>query len=315
MDIEIKKYDSTYKEIWDNFVVNSKNGTFLFYRDFIEYHSDRFIDFSLLIYLKNKLIAVLPANIKGKTLYSHQGLTYGGLILSTYIKAIHVIEIFQKLNYFLVKIGVSQLIYKSIPHIYHKQPSEEDLYALFLNDAKLVSRSISSCIYLDEKISFSKLRIRMRDKALAKGLTVRENSDFESFWAILRKNLKNKYQTEPTHSLLEIESLKANFPNNIFLYEVYDGTIVLGGCVLFIWRNVAHVQYISSSKQGREVGAIDLLFDQLIISLYNTVDIFEFGTSTESGGKYLNEGLISQKEGFGARGIVYDTYKLELNNI
>ncbi len=77
------KYDKRHKEEWDDFVCCSKNGTFLFYRDFMEYHSGRFKDHSLLFYEKDKPVALLPGNITGNIFYSHQGLTYGGFILSS----------------------------------------------------------------------------------------------------------------------------------------------------------------------------------------------------------------------------------------
>ena len=51
----IEKYSDKYKNQWDNFIQNAKNGTFLFKRNFMEYHADRFEDFSLLIFEKNKI--------------------------------------------------------------------------------------------------------------------------------------------------------------------------------------------------------------------------------------------------------------------
>ena len=61
-------------------MATAKNSTFLFHRDFMDYHQDRFDDYSLLIFKKEKLIAVFPANKIDEILYSHQGLSYGGLV-------------------------------------------------------------------------------------------------------------------------------------------------------------------------------------------------------------------------------------------
>ena len=75
--IYIKKYKNEQKNIWNGFINNSKNGIFMFNRDFMDYHSDRFIDNSLMFYDDNdNLIALLPGNIKDNILYSHQGLTF-----------------------------------------------------------------------------------------------------------------------------------------------------------------------------------------------------------------------------------------------
>ena len=78
--INIERYTAEKAAEWDEFVAKSKNGTFLFDRNYMDYHADRFADFSLMFYNdKHKLCALLPANIDDGTLYSHQGLTYGGL--------------------------------------------------------------------------------------------------------------------------------------------------------------------------------------------------------------------------------------------
>ena len=77
----VRRYSSEYFELWNAFISIAKNATFLFHRDFMEYHSDRFQDFSLLVFEGEKLMSVLPANRVGDTVFSHQGLTYGGLVL------------------------------------------------------------------------------------------------------------------------------------------------------------------------------------------------------------------------------------------
>ena len=87
---------------------------------------------------------------------------------------------------------------------------------------------------------------------------------------------------------------------------------MLGGTVLCISRKVVHTQYISASEEGKQSHALDALFQDLIKIRYKDLDYFDFGTSNEEGGKVLNASLIYQKEGFGGRGVVYDTYEWEL---
>lgn len=62
------EYLKEQNQLWNEFITNSKNGNFLFYREYMEYHSERFIDRSLMFYKGNNLVAVMPANIKDKTL-------------------------------------------------------------------------------------------------------------------------------------------------------------------------------------------------------------------------------------------------------
>ena len=44
--VTIVRYSQISKNLWDQFVDESKNGTFMLKRDYIEYHSDRFEDYS-----------------------------------------------------------------------------------------------------------------------------------------------------------------------------------------------------------------------------------------------------------------------------
>jgi len=310
--MEIVKYDSSKKDIWNDFVRDSKNGTFLFLRDFMEYHSDRFTDHSFLFYDKNQLLALLPGNLSGDIFYSHQGLTYGGFILSEKIKAVEVLKIFDLLISYLKRQGVSKIIYKPVPHIYHWYPSEEDLYALFRNGAILLSRAVSSTIELNHRPEYSQLRKRKIKKAREYGLQINESFSFQEFWKILEENLLARYNTSPVHSLNEIEYLKQKFPDEIRLFCAKDKNVVIAGCVVFETRQVAHIQYISANQDGKDRGALDLLFEHLINDVYKHKKYFDFGISTENNGSYLNEGLILQKEGFGGRGIVYDIYQLDI---
>lgn len=312
MSIRIEKYTIENKPVWDDFVSSSRNGTFLFFRDYMEYHSDRFEDYSLMFFDKNKLVALLPANISGNVVYSHQGLTYGGLILSCDVKTSEVLELLTKAIELLRENGVSKMIYKSIPHIYHRYPSEDDLYALFRNNATLLSRTISSSIALSDKLGYAELRKRQIKKAEKQNFRVCESDCLAEFWNILEQNLKENHKAVATHSLEEMEYLKKQFPDNIRLFCTLNHNEVVGGCLVFETDNVAHTQYISASASGKESGALDLLFDHLINNIYNNKKYFDFGTSTENNGHFLNQGLISQKEGFGARGIVYDTYQINI---
>lgn len=297
---------------WDAFVEVAKNSTFLFYRGYMDYHEDRFVDNSLMIYKKGKLFALFPANIADNVLYSHQGLTYGGLILSRNAGGVDVMTMFDAINKYLKVQGVKKVVYKPLPYIYHHIPAEEDLYALFRLNARLLVRNISSTIYQNYKIKFTESRKSGCRKAIRNNIHVEECNDMGVFWGILTNNLVSKYHVKPVHSLEEIQLLQARFPKNIKLFMAYSKDEPLAGTVLYLSDKVCHTQYISSSLKGKELGALDLLFDKLINEVYVEYPIFDFGQSTEQGGLYLNESLIFQKEGFGGRGIVYDIYEYEI---
>lgn len=312
---EIKQYSINNKDDWNRFICTSKNGTFLFNRDYMDYHSDKFEDNSLLVYRKGKLFAILPANKNGDTLYSHQGLTYGGFLLSEKAFTIDVVKIFRLMNDQLKNAGFRSVIYKPTPYIYHRVPAQEDLYALFtLKNLNIIGRNISSTIFQEQKIKFIESRKSGIRKAKNKGLSVFESGDYSSFWKILEDNIKSKYGVEPVHTEAEIRLLVSRFPENIKLFLVKsDKGEVLGGTVIYIANsNVVHTQYISANIQGKEDGALDLLFDFIINDVFCSYPIFDFGQSTEDMGRILNESLIFQKEGFGGRGVIYDIYKYDL---
>lgn len=312
---EIRKYTSSDKCAWDKFLEIAKNATLLFERNYMDYHADRFQDYSLMIYRKEKLFALLPANRVEDVVYSHQGLTYGGLLMSRKANVTDILTTFQTINEYMKSEGIKKVIYKPTPYIYHDVPAQEDLYALFrLTDAKIIGRQISSTIYLDNKMKFIESRKSGIRKAKNNGITVSRSEDFEDFWKILSANLQNKYAVKPVHSIEEMELLADRFPDKIRLYAAYSSDRrMLGATVIYIVnQKVVHTQYISANQEGKELGALDLLFDYLINEEFLDYQIFDFGQSTEQKGLILNENLIFQKEGFGGRGVLYDIYEYSL---
>lgn len=311
--MEIRRYRREDKELWNFFVSKARNATFLFDRNYMDYHADRFDDNSFMFYHKGKLKAVLPANVAGDTLYSHQGLTYGGLLLDKKATVEDVLECFDSLNSWLRENGISKVVYKALPWIYQQYPSEEDLYALTWKcKAQLISRDISSSIVIDNKLKFTESRKSGIRKALSLNIEVGESNDVDGFWHVLEDNLGNRYNAKPVHTASEMKLLMSRFPNNIRLYVAKMNGEIVGGTLIYVTPQVVHTQYISASVEGKKHGALDLLLDYIINKVYANCRYFDFGKSTEQGGAYLNEPLIFQKEGFGGRGVCYDWYQWEL---
>ena len=311
--MEIRRYRREDKELWNSFVNKARNATFLFDRNYMDYHADRFDDNSFMFYHKGKLKAVLPANVAGDTLYSHQGLTYGGLLLDKKATVEDVLECFDSMNSWLRENGISKVVYNALPWIYQQYPSEEDLYALTWKcKAQLISRNIASTIVIDNKLKFAESRKSGIRKALSLNIEVGESNDVDGFWHVLEDNLGNRYNAKPVHTANEMKLLMSRFPNNIRLYVAKMNGEIVGGTLIYVTPQVVHTQYISASVEGKKHGALDLLFDYIINKVYANCRYFDFGKSTEQGGAYLNEPLIFQKEGFGGRGVCYDWYQWEL---
>jgi hypothetical protein len=313
---KITKYKPEDYEIWNTFVNQSKNGTFLFNRGFMEYHHDRFDDFSLLIFdEKQKLLSILPANRVGQTVFSHQGLTYGGLLFEQKIKLTDTIEIFKNTLIFLHENKIKTLHIKSIPSIYHQKPAEELAYILFLVNAKLTRRDALSVIDLNKKPLITSGRKEGIKKAEKLGLVTKEENNFEDFWnTILIPNLLKTHQTKPIHTFEEISKLKQLFPKNIRQFNVYQNETIVAGTTIFESNNVAHAQYISGDESKSENGSLDFLYHELITKTFEDKKFFDFGTSNENQGKNLNSGLNFWKESFGASTITQDFYEVATSN-
>ena len=311
-EYRIEKYTAGKQAEWDSFVDASRNGTFLHKRGYMDYHSNRFADHSLMFYRNAELIAILPAHIKAEHFCSHNGLTYGGLLLAygtTTNEVLYLFDIAKK--YILANTAATKFIYKPTPHIYHSYPCEEDLYSLFRNGATVAERKVSSAIPLGKPLPISGRR--KLTESVKSRLNIIEESNFTTFWNILDERLQSKYNVTPVHSIEEITMLKERFPENIRLFCVADNNgNTLGGVVLFITECVVHMQYSATTEEGRRISALDHLYEHLIHTHFADKRYFDFGISVEDGGHYLNTGLIAYKERLGGRAVVYDTYIIDL---
>ena len=310
----IERYNDSLGHVWDDFVERSKNGTFMLTRKFIGYHGDRFKDASLLVYKKDKLIAVFPANSSEHTVYSHQGLSYGGLVLPKQIKLSDALAAFGEILKYYDNNGFSNLIVKLTPTLYHTQPSDEIQYALFVSQAELYRRDAAICL---RPSSFTPNENRKRKIKSANSFhfQIHEADNMEPFWnEVLIPNLQISHGGTPVHSLQEIQLLKDTFPEHIKQYDIYEGDKILGGTTLFNTKNTSLAQYISATPRGKSMDVLSALFANIIQEKSSAFDYFSFGHSNEDNGRVLNQTLSYWKESFGGSTLTHDFYKVNLSN-
>jgi hypothetical protein len=311
----IRPYTSDDYAIWNNFISSAKNATFLFHRDFMEYHSDRFQDFSLLVFEGEELVSVLPANRVGDAVFSHQGLTYGGFVFDSKIKLGEVIEITKNVLAFLNQNNINTFQVKLIPSIYNAFFSEEIQYAMFLTNAKLIRRDCLSVIDLTKPFAITKTRKESIRRGEKNNLVIKEDLNFDLFWnEILIPNLDKRHNAKPVHTLAEIIKLQKAFPENIRHFNVYYNDKIVAGTTVFITEKVAHPQYISGNEQRSELGSLDFLYNHLITEVFTAKNYFDFGISHEENGRKINEGLLFWKESFGAKTTVQDFYEVQTSD-
>ncbi|WP_202392870.1 hypothetical protein [Helicobacter saguini] len=410
--ITLKRYDmsnTAHKVAWNAFNAGAKNGIFMFDRDFMDYHSHRFKDNSLMFYENEKLIALLPLNLKivsksnniessmsknetfiesknvtnsnniesnmyknvtqnlnnlkdsklskditlqgeklqnldskdsinskensqdsqnldskrnlaqesqktTKILYSHEGLSFGGFIIDSNMRQAKMLECFTLLKEYMFSQNIDKLVYKALPYIYHKSPADEDIYALFRNDARVFRVDCSSVIGLDSKFKMNELRKRCVKKAIKNDIKIIESNDFPNFVNLLNDVLQTRHNTNAVHNASELSLLKSRFERNIRLFIATFGNTMIAATLLFEYEKMVHTQYLCANAVGRELGGLDLLLKTLIDSYLGSKMYFDFGISNENNGLFLNEGLIAQKESFGGRTIAYNTFEMLVSN-
>ncbi len=306
--IEVIPYNKTLKKEWDCFVNQSKNGLFLFQRDFMEYHKSRFTDSSLMLFEKGNVKALFPGNKVGNSFYSHQGLTFGGILTKADLYTNKFIEYFQSFNLYLKHNNFKDVYIRSIPEIYKSHPGGEEEYCLHHSGAKIEACSLSSCIPLQTSHSISRNRKRNLAKSFEYNITSKPSDKWEEFWDVMLKNMHSKYNSNPVHSLNEINHLRRLFPAHILLFESSTDNELLAGAIIFKYKNVIKVQYAHASAKGKEYGAIDNLYTYLINYYKKDYHYIDFGTSNGESDKQINNSLLMQKEGFGARGVAYNSF-------
>ncbi len=320
MSFTAQSYTSARCEAWDAFVLQAAKPTFLLQRGYMDYHADRFADCSLMLYdAHGHLQGLLPAchDAQTRTVASHGGLTYGGIVTAPSAHAADVMAMLDAATqYYADTLHAQHLSYRAVPYIYGAYPAEADLYWLFRQGARLAARGLSAAIDLRRPLPLATLRQRGVRKAERLQPQWVQDAPLATFWPLLEKVLLTRHGVRPVHTLAEMELLKSRFPANIRLHTAtLDGT-TQAGVLIYETPHCAHAQYIAASGQAREGGLLDWLFERIITHYAQRPQpprYFDFGISTEAGGTRLNEGLLHQKEGFGARAVCYDTYDCSLS--
>jgi hypothetical protein len=316
--LRLEPYAPAQAERWDRFVRAGKNGTFLLERGFMDYHADRFADASLMAFDgADDLVAVLPAaqvaDEAGAWLSSHPGLTYGGWVTDARMTAGAMLRLFELLAEHGRAARLAGLRYKAVPACYHRLPADEDLYALFVNGARLARQDLTSVIALADAPAWAKGRTHSLSKARRSGVEVAQSGDYADFHACLSEALA-AHGASPVHSVAELELLATRFPDRIRLYAAR----LDGQAVAYVWSfdtgQTAHTQYMAARPAGRDVGALDAIVARLQFEDYADRRYLSFGISTEDGGRVLNRGLVAQKEMFGGRAMICPAFEWEFGS-
>ncbi|GAB4450929.1 MAG: hypothetical protein OHK0036_10550 [Bacteroidia bacterium] len=315
--MQVIPYNKDYFDKWNQFVLESDNGNFLFHRNFMEYHSDRFLDASLLLLdEKGNIQSVIPANKRENAIYSHQGLTYGGVIMKERKHIREVIRNFYYIMNYYKQQGIERVVYKPVPNYITQNICDVEHFIMKMINAELIRVDTSFVTHLYEPIHLQERRKRSIKKAEKNSdIKISIDNNFTAYWKeILEPNLWERYKAKPVHSLDEIVLLHQRFPENILQANAYIGEKIAAGITIFIFEHTIHCQYISSTDEGRNTGALDLLFFRMIENFKSKKKYFSMGTSNNEGND-LNLGVSEFKEGFDAHIYAHFHYQFSLQHL
>ncbi|MBF1246402.1 MAG: GNAT family N-acetyltransferase [Lautropia mirabilis] len=342
----IRPYTAADRPAWNDFIRRSRNGVFLFQREYMDYHADRFEDASVIVESAQgtpRIVAVLPANRRhapdGDHCVTHGGLTFGGLVMDEKLGGAQVLAVMEQLAAWLAGRNFVQLHYKATPHLYHRLPSEDDLYALHRLGAHTTQVLLSSTLDLQRQAPTSSQKNHALNLAKRAGIDVGRCRRAD-YWPLLNQTLQSRHGVGPVHTLAEIERLAGAFtqlevlgawqrpsdgaPANqghdphatadVAALPVKPESCSLhAGIVLYHYTGVTHTQYLASAPEGFETRAQHAILELAIeAARARGQRWFSFGTSTTEGGAVLNEGLLRHKEMFGARSTILQTLVLDL---
>lgn len=323
--IVIVYYEDKYEFEWDKFVQEeSINGNFLQTRNFLNYHNnDKYNDASIMFTKEGRIAAVLPANEieKGKVLLSHQGSTFGGLIVGKdFVSTKNYNWIFGELIEYFKEKGYERVELK-MPHwLYRPDERQNELLDYYFQLNGFTNRGEVG-FYIDLKKldvgyenKFEKLKKRKLKKAFSYNLEFKKiSSDKElyEFYNVLRDNMQ-KFSKTPVHTYEELADFKNNRLKNIIsFYGVYYETSLIAGSMVFNFCDgkVFHTQYLASKQDMLEYCPNEFLYANLIKTAKTEGYRFlSFGTATLEQGNIYNESLGLYKEGFNTDTYVNKTY-------
>ena len=304
------------KKEWDDFVLRrSINGTFLQTRNFIDYHPPKkFVDHSLVLCKGDTIVSCILAcefwEPAGKVFFSHQGTTYGGILVSPNVYNASAISLLMDvLEDYLKKEGFQRIYFKMTPFVYTKKNTDLLDYFLYqrgysqyseLNYYMHLERYREDILYQFSSSKRRDYRYSLKNNMVFQELTTKES--IISFYNVLQGNLQ-KLGLKSVHTLEELFDLKFNrFPENIVFYGVYMKERMVAGSMVFLFDDrIMHTQYLSSDEKYLKYFPMDfLIYNLLAVAVDRKMEIFTFGICTEDQGRYLNLGLSRFKEGFGA---------------
>ena len=236
--MEIVEYSDKWKEKWDQFVVESNNGTIFHSQKFFDYHTEGKFTFNHLLFIeKSNIVALLPGSRIGDLYESPIGASYGSIVTKD-AKFSNAMEMVSTLLEYGKKNGIKEFLLTSAPRIYEHHPNENLDFAMLWQGFSYDLHYISSAIRLngdDDILSRFQQTVRRNIRKTMKNPDIRVeiNERYDQFYPILLDN-KARHDIKPTHSFDDLMRLKELLPDQLKLFMLYYKDKPIAGSSLFI---------------------------------------------------------------------------------
>ena len=320
--MQIIKYTEDWKQRWDEFVLNSSNGTMFHMQKFFDYHEPGKFNFNHLIFLeKDKIVAVLPGSLIDNCLYeSPIGASYGSIVIGdiTFKKTMEIVSTF--LDY-AKKENYKEILLTSAPMIYETYPNHNLDFTLLWQGFSYQLHYISSAIKLEPDKDIIQrfrptIRRNIRKTFKTPELRVEVNERYDEFYPILLNN-KARHNVKPTHSYEDLLKLKELMPDRLKLFMVYYKDKPIAGSLMFYAnKNVAICFYNMLLYEYAKYKPIQRVMYEVVKDAtergYNYVDIGVSQDTSAENPMTPSMSLIDFKEKFDAKSIMRNTFQIKL---
>ncbi|MHB8930818.1 MAG: GNAT family N-acetyltransferase [Melioribacteraceae bacterium] len=319
--MDIIKYSEEWKERWDEFVLNSNNGTMFHLQKFFDYHTPGKFKFDHLIFLKrNKIVALLPGRLSDGHYESPIGASYGSIVTND-VKFAEALEIVSALLDYGRSNGIKEFELTPAPMIYETYQNQNMEFAMRWLGFDYKLHYISSGIKLnkgdDYLLRFTPTtRRNVRKTFHIPEMRIEINERYDEFYPILVEN-KARHDAKPTHSYEDLLRLKQLLPNNLKLFMVYLGDKPIGGSLMFYAnKNVALCFYNMMLYEYAEYKPMHRIMYEVVNDAtehgYSYVDIGVSQDTKAENPMTPSMSLIEFKEQFDAKTIMRNTFTIKL---
>ncbi len=322
--IQVINYEPKFRQIWDEFVEKSNNGTLFHLQAFLDYHPAGKFNFHHLMFLENeRLLALLPGGIVGdKIFWSPVGASYGSLVTEVlpFEKALHLVD--SMMEYFDSN-GFKEIFLIPPPIIYNRVITQNIEYAMLYRKFDFELHYISHAIHLkncaDFISSFDKTARKTIRKILRDGkIKIQQSDDYPTFNEILLRN-KAKHNARPTHSLEDMIRLSQLVPNKVRLNMVYYENKAIAGSWLFLCNpKVVLCFYNMLLYEYEHLKPIYfIMYETVRWAIENGYEWVDIGVSQDTKADDPMTpaiSLINFKERFNSHGILRSTYHFKFRD-